>query len=113
KEVSEAEILDALDIAHSAIKDICKAQWELREKAGKPKVEITPPQVDEGMYNEIRSRFGAELDHATSAEDKLERQDATAALEEKIIEEFAGDPEGEGYTERRKAATLAFAKAEK
>ncbi|MFL5842622.1 MAG: polyribonucleotide nucleotidyltransferase, partial [Thermoleophilaceae bacterium] len=54
KEVSEAEILDALDIAHSAIKDLCKAQRELREKAGKPKIEITPPQVDEGMLNEIR-----------------------------------------------------------
>jgi polyribonucleotide nucleotidyltransferase len=113
KEVSEAEILDALDIAHSAIKDICKAQWELREKAGKPKIEITPPQVDEGMYNEIKTRFGAELDQATSVEDKLARQDATAALEEKIIEEFAGDPESEGYAERRKAAALAFAKAEK
>jgi polyribonucleotide nucleotidyltransferase len=113
KEVSEAEILDALDIAHSAIKDICKAQWELREKAGKPKIEIAPPQVDEGMYNEIKTRFGAELDQATSVEDKLARQDATAALEEKIIEEFAGDPESEGYAERRKAAALAFAKAEK
>src|SRR5438552_1772988 len=51
KEVSEAEILDALDIAHSAIKSLCKAQHELREKAGKPKIEITPPQVDPGMYD--------------------------------------------------------------
>jgi polyribonucleotide nucleotidyltransferase len=113
KEVSEAEILDALDIAHSAIKDLCKAQWDLREKAGKQKIEITPPQVDEGMLNEIRSRFGADLDHATSVEDKLERQDATQALEEKIVAEFAGDPESEGYNDRRKAAELAFAKAEK
>src|SRR5205814_7664204 len=32
---------------------------------------------------------------------------------EKIIGEFAGDPESEGYADRRKAAALAFAKAEK
>src|SRR6188472_2984969 len=97
REVSEAEILDALDIAHAEIKKLCKAQHELREKAGKPKVEITPPEVDQGMYDEIRSRFGADLDHATSVEDKLERQDATKALEERIIGEFAGDAESEGY----------------
>jgi polyribonucleotide nucleotidyltransferase len=113
KEVSEAEILDALDIAHSAIKDLCKAQWELREKAGKPKIEIQPPQVDQGMLNEIRTRFAEELDRATSVEDKLDRQDATKALEEKIVSEFAGEPDSEGYAERRKAAELAFAVAEK
>src|SRR6478672_1018487 len=53
REVSEAEILDALDIAHAEIKKLCAAQHELREKAGKPKVEVTPPQVDEGMLSEI------------------------------------------------------------
>jgi polyribonucleotide nucleotidyltransferase len=113
REVSEAEILDALDIAHAEIKKLCQAQLELREQAGKPKVEVTPPQVDPGMYDAIRSRFGAELDHATSVEDKLERQNATAELEERIVTEFAGDPDSEGYADRRKAAALAFAKAEK
>jgi polyribonucleotide nucleotidyltransferase len=113
REVSEAEILDALDIAHAEIKKLCQAQRELRDLAGKPKVEVTPPQVDEGMYSEIRTRFGAELDHATSVEDKLERQNATIELEERIVSEFAGEPESEGYAERRKAGELAFAKAEK
>jgi polyribonucleotide nucleotidyltransferase len=111
--VSEAEILDALDIAHAEIKKLCAAQHELREKAGKPKVEITPPQVDQGMYDTIRDRFGADLDHATTVEDKLERQDATKALEERIVTEFAGAEEDEGYAERRQAAARAFAKAEK
>ena len=34
-EIPEAEILDALDIAHAAIRKLCAAQWELREKAGR------------------------------------------------------------------------------
>jgi polyribonucleotide nucleotidyltransferase len=113
REVSEAEILDALDIAHAEIKKLCQAQSELREKAGKPKVEVTPPLVDQGMYDEIRGRFGADLDQATSVEDKLDRQAATVELEERILTEFSGDPESEGYADRRKAAALAFAKAEK
>src|ERR1044071_3754067 len=45
----EAEILDALDIAHSAIKKICAAQRELADKAGKPKREFTAPAIDEGL----------------------------------------------------------------
>jgi polyribonucleotide nucleotidyltransferase len=42
--VSEAEILDALDIAHSAIKKLTAAQRELADKAGKPKQEIEVPR---------------------------------------------------------------------
>jgi polyribonucleotide nucleotidyltransferase len=113
REVSEAEILDALDIAHGAIKKLCQAQRELREKAGKPKIEVAPPQVDQGMYDEIKNRFGADLDHATSVEDKLERQNATKELEERIVAEFSGDAESEGYAERKANASRAFAKAEK
>src|ERR1700750_2793931 len=39
-EVPEAEILDALDIAHGEIKKLCALQVELAEKAGKAKMEI-------------------------------------------------------------------------
>src|ERR1700704_4358660 len=39
-EISEAEILDALDIAHGAIKKLVQAQKDLREQAGKPKAEV-------------------------------------------------------------------------
>src|SRR3984957_8934197 len=43
-EIPEAEILDALDIAHDAIKKICAAQRELAEKAGKPKLHVEAAQ---------------------------------------------------------------------
>src|SRR5881296_1228091 len=42
-EVPEAEILDALDIAHQEIKKLCGLQRELAEKAGKPKLEVEIP----------------------------------------------------------------------
>ena len=44
-EIPEAEILDALDIAHENIKKLCAAQRELAEKAGKAKTEVEIPQV--------------------------------------------------------------------
>src|SRR4029077_3958899 len=62
KEVSEAEILDALDIAHSAIKKLCAAQRELAEKVGKPKREVEAPPIDESLLEQIKSEFGKQLD---------------------------------------------------
>src|ERR671914_2579611 len=47
QEVSEAEILDALDIAHAEIKKLCEAQRELQKAAGRQKQEVEVPQVDE------------------------------------------------------------------
>src|SRR6202011_3694467 len=73
-EIPEAEILDALDIAHDAIKKIIALQRELAEKAGKPKVEVEVPQVDPELYEQIKASHGAQLDAATQVEDKLERQ---------------------------------------
>ena len=58
-EITEAEILDALDIAHQAIKDLCQAQHDLRKQAGKEKVENTPRQVDEAILGEVKERFGS------------------------------------------------------
>jgi polyribonucleotide nucleotidyltransferase len=112
-EIGEAEILDALDIAHAEIKRICEAQRELARKAGKDKVEVTPPQVDESVLAELKERFGAALDEATQVVDKLERQDAIARVEEEVLEALAGDPESEQHAERRAAAQLAFDKLEK
>jgi len=115
QEVSEAEILDALDIAHGAIKKLCEAQKELRQQAGKPKAEVEVPQVDPQLLEEVRGKFGEALDQATQVEDKLERQDATKRVEEDILEAFAPAPAEPtpDHAERRQAVQLAFDKLEK
>src|SRR4051812_31517772 len=112
-EIGEAEILDALDIAHGEIKKLCEAQRDLQKQAGKEKTEIAAPQVDEGVMSELKERFGDALEQATQVVDKLERQDATKRVEEESIEALAGDPEAEGYAEKRAQAQLAFDKLEK
>src|SRR5213075_903184 len=50
---------------------------------------------------------------ATQIEDKLERQDATKAVEEQILEHYSGDPEADTYAEYRANAQRAFDKLEK
>src|SRR5215217_3106308 len=112
-EVTEAEILDALDIAHGEIKKLCEAQRELQKKAGKEKAEVEVPQVDEKLLGEIKDKFGDALNTATQVEDKLERQDATKQVEEEVFEAFGSEGDDTDAVERRQAVQLAFDKLEK
>jgi polyribonucleotide nucleotidyltransferase len=119
-EIPEAEILDALDIAHAAIKKLCALQRDLAAKVGKEKKVFETIAVDPSLLERIRASHGAALDAATQVEDKLERQDATKAVETAILEQYA-TPAPEGASEEqqkdakalRAAVQLAFDKLEK
>jgi polyribonucleotide nucleotidyltransferase len=119
-EIPEAEILDALDIAHSEIKKICALQRELADKVGKEKKVFETIQVDPQVLEEVRASHGSALEDATQVEDKLDRQDATKAVETQILEQHA-PAASEGASEdqlkdakqRRAAVQMAFDKLEK
>jgi len=112
--VSEQEILDALDIAHTEIKRVCETIEELRQKAGKPKVEMEPPQVDEALMAEIVASHGPAIDEATSVAEKLARQDAVAAVEEQVVAQYAPATGDEAADSARAAEVKSlFAKIEK
>ncbi|HEX4482879.1 MAG TPA: polyribonucleotide nucleotidyltransferase [Solirubrobacteraceae bacterium] len=119
-EIPEAEILDALDIAHAEIKKLCALQRDLAAKVGKEKKVFETISVDESLLEQIRGSHGKALNDATQVEDKLDRQDATKAVEKAIIEQY-GAPAPEGASEEqllaakqnRAAAQMAFDKLEK
>jgi polyribonucleotide nucleotidyltransferase len=119
-EISEAEILDALDIAHSEIKKICAVQRELAAKVGREKISVDAPGVDPQVLEAIKASHGAALDAATQVVEKLERQDAIEAVGEEALAQHA-PPAGEGASdeqvkaasERRAAVKLAFDSLEK
>ena len=112
-EIPEAEILDALDIAHDAIKQLVAVQVELKAKAGKPTIEFTAPGVSDELYAQVKASHGEALSAATSVEDKLDRQNETEAVKAVIVEQYAGDPEAEGYREQLAEAQRAADKLEK
>src|SRR5246127_112180 len=53
KEVKEETVVDAIEFAHTEIKKICAAINQLRERAGKPKRAVTPPEFDQKYYDEL------------------------------------------------------------
>src|SRR6266513_60919 len=112
--VTEAEVLDALDIAHEEIKKICAAIEELRGKAGKEKLEIEEPKIDPGLVEQIRSSHGTKLDEATQIPEKLARQDAAKAVEEEVLKHYASASDGEDPDPERQAeVSRAFEELEK
>ncbi len=113
--VTEAEVLDALDIAHEEIRKICGALEELRGKAGKEKIQVEPPKIDPALVEQIGASHGPKLDEATQIPEKLARQEAAKAVEESVLEQYAGggaDADG-ADSERRAEVSRAFDKIEK
>ncbi len=65
---SEAQVIDAIEFAHGEIKKICAALNELRSRAGKPKREVAPVEVDEAYLGALRQRIGERLSDALNTE---------------------------------------------
>ncbi|MGN6254248.1 MAG: polyribonucleotide nucleotidyltransferase, partial [Solirubrobacterales bacterium] len=103
--VTEAEILDALDIAHSEIKKLVAAMEELQQQAGKEKLEIEPPQIDEGLLAEIRSSHGQALVDAIATEGKLERYEAIDKVKDEVVGHYAAAHE-EGEVDEERVAEV-------
>ncbi len=87
-EVSEEDMLDALMFGHEAIKKLCEWQKEIISLIGVPKREIELYQCDPEIEKDVTDRAEARLKKAISIFDKLERQDAIAAIEDEILEDY-------------------------
>jgi polyribonucleotide nucleotidyltransferase len=102
KEVKEETVVDAIEFGHAEIKKICAAINQLREKAGKPKREVAPPEFDQAYYDALKAEIGAELTEAldTQKHPKLESYSLVDALRKKLEAELpAEDTQGRSKLE--------------
>jgi polyribonucleotide nucleotidyltransferase len=101
--VTEAEILDALDIAHGEIKKLTAAMQELQEKAGKEKLQVDVKEIDAGLLSEIRASHGQALVDAIATEGKLERYEAIDVVKAEVVAKYAPDGGDEDAVSARKS----------
>jgi polyribonucleotide nucleotidyltransferase len=87
-ELPEDLILEAIMMGHRAIQPLIQAQEELRQRAGKPKQETSPPPVDEELKKKLQKRLSKELETAIYNPDKGGREDATRDLRKAVVAEF-------------------------
>jgi len=112
--VTEAEVLDALDIAHSEIRKLVTAMEELAAKAGKEKLVVEAPSIDEGLVAQIRETHSTAIDEATSVPEKLARQEAIDAIKDAVLAQYAPDTgDEEADAARHAEVSAAFGSIEK
>ncbi|MCY3886200.1 MAG: polyribonucleotide nucleotidyltransferase [Chloroflexi bacterium] len=92
-EVSEALLVEALELGQEAIASIVAVQEQLREDFGKPKRSYEAPAVDEEAVAAIERQVGAELTTALSSAGiaKAEREARIAALKAQALDGVADE----------------------
>ncbi|SRR5579875_529019 len=104
-EVSEDTMADALDFGHAEIRKIVASIRELSDRVNPKKREVKPPEFDEALYAQIKSKYGEAMRDAldTAKYPKLESYARVDAIKDQILAEV---PEGD--EEKQKLAYRAF-----
>src|SRR6202049_4183222 len=87
KEVKAETVVDAIEFAHTEIKKICAAINDLKQKAGKPKRTVTPPEFDQAYYNQLRAKIGDALAESlnTQKHPKAESHNLVRDLKKELL----------------------------
>lgn len=86
-EISEETFLEAVKFGHTFIAQLCEFQKEFAKEAGKPKMEVTPPEVNEELLGQIKELYLDEITKILSNSDlkKAERHDAKKELDTRVL----------------------------
>ena len=92
KEVSEAQVVTALETAHAAIKQIVDGIESLRDAVGKKKVQLPRKDTGHDFYREVEEKVYVPLSEAMRIRGKIENYDRV----DQVLSEFVASlPEGE------------------
>ncbi|MFH1874919.1 MAG: polyribonucleotide nucleotidyltransferase [Pseudomonadota bacterium] len=92
-EVSEADMLAAIEFAHEQMQPLIALQMEMKEKIGKPKIEIVKPEPNKELINKVRDQLGNKLVEAAKIKTKAERYTAYRNLKNDLMTVLV--PEGD------------------
>ena len=96
KEVSEADMLAAIDFGHKEMQPFITIQEELQAAVGVEKREVLPVIIDEDLYALIKKEASDAVMENLQVKDKLERKKALSAVKKDLIETL-----GEDYADRK------------
>jgi polyribonucleotide nucleotidyltransferase len=112
QELTEDQMLGAVLFAHQQMQPVLDAIDALVADAGKPRWEWSAPEIDQALADRIGEAFAEPMAAAYRITDKLERQDAVAALKAQCLEQFAGEDLGEEAADSKTVEGL-FGRLEK
>lgn len=93
--VSEELVVEAMEWGHKQLTPMFDIQDELREKVGKPKIEVVPPKVDEELSSYVQEIVTPALKAAFQITEKMARREAKEEAKAKalaaVAEKYADD----------------------
>ena len=100
REVSEAEVVEALAFAHEGIREIVSFQNEFLEGIGAEKRRTDAPEADEALAEDVRSFALPLLERGMTAASKTERKNLVGQVRRDTIERFAETYPEDGSVEK-------------
>ena len=101
-EISEEEMIDALDVAHESIRALCEGQLELLRKVGEPEpFEWEQHVVDEDLVEQMRETYGPRVaEHIRKPYDKQSFYGGLDTIKDEAVEAELGDADEteDGYS---------------
>lgn len=91
KQVSEAEMLEALLKGHEAIKELIAFQNQIIADCGKEKFELSIVSHDEQIIEEVQQAYRESMLQAIQVQEKLAREEAIAAVMEEVREKYEAE----------------------
>jgi polyribonucleotide nucleotidyltransferase len=88
REVSEQDILSALQFGHEKIKQIVTLQEDMKAKLGKPKPEVTVISPDPELVEAVTAMAGEKVKEVNHTSDKLEREEKLDAIFDSVTLEL-------------------------
>lgn len=101
-ELSEARMVEALQLAHEQVKIICQGIEELRKLAGVEKMEFAAPEKS-AFVQQILDKYSDTINAALNNKIKHERGQAVSDAKAKVIEELADADNDEQVAEVKAA----------
>lgn len=91
KQLTEKEMLDAVEFGHKSIQPVIKGIEALVKKAGQPKWDELDPIVSDKFIKEVEKKYGKDTEKAYTIVEKKERYAALETIAKSISEEYAED----------------------
>ncbi|MGH8004277.1 MAG: polyribonucleotide nucleotidyltransferase, partial [Limisphaerales bacterium] len=89
REISEADMIAALDFGHEQLKQVAAMIEDLVKQAGKAKAKVTPPQADPNLVRRVEELAKKRIHDANFVTDKATRQAELDKLSEEALAALA------------------------
>jgi len=88
KNVSEDDILQAVEFAHEHIKKICVRQEDFTQQVAKPSLDFSPFEEDQSLKSVIKEKYYQALEDLKNITQKKEREKAFGKIGEQAINDL-------------------------